>query len=79
MYKKIYVEITNNCNLNCDFCIHNERPKKFMNIDEFKTVLEKLKFKSRALLTGIPKTGRLAYRSVFISFSLYGYILHILQ
>lgn len=43
MYKKVYVEITNNCNLNCDFCIHNERPKKFMNIDEFKTVLEKLK------------------------------------
>lgn len=43
MYKKIYVEITNNCNLNCDFCIHNERPKKFMNIDEFKTILEKLK------------------------------------
>ena len=43
MYKKVYVEITNNCNLNCDFCIHNERQKKFMNIDEFKTVLEKLK------------------------------------
>lgn len=28
MYKKVYVEITNNCNLNCDFCIHNERQKK---------------------------------------------------
>ena len=21
MYKKVYVEITNNCNLKCDFCI----------------------------------------------------------
>lgn len=43
MYKKVYVEITNNCNLNCDFCIHNKRPKKYMNIDEFKIILEKLK------------------------------------
>lgn len=43
MYKKIYVEITNNCNLNCPFCIHNSRKNKFMSIDEFKVVLNKLK------------------------------------
>lgn len=49
MYKKVYVEITNNCNLNCNFCIHNERPKRFMNIDEFKTVLEKIKGHTRYL------------------------------
>ena len=43
MYKKIYLEITNNCNLKCDFCIKNNRPNKFMNENEFKTILNKLK------------------------------------
>lgn len=36
MYKKIYVEITNACNLSCDFCIKNQRKLKFMSEDEFK-------------------------------------------
>lgn len=43
MYKKIYVEITNACNLSCDFCIKNQRKLKFMSEDEFKTILEKIK------------------------------------
>lgn len=43
MYKKIYLEITNNCNLNCSFCIKNNRNKKFMSIDEYKTILNKIK------------------------------------
>ena len=43
MYKKIYLEITNNCNLNCDFCIKNSRTKKFMTFTEFKDILNKLK------------------------------------
>ena len=43
MYKKVYVEITNNCNLNCDFCPHNKRPHKFISLDEFQIVLNKLK------------------------------------
>lgn len=43
MFKKIYLEITNNCNLNCDFCIKNERKKKFISINEFKIVLDKIK------------------------------------
>ena len=43
MYKKIYVEITNACNLSCDFCIKNKRKLKFMSEDEFKIILEKLK------------------------------------
>jgi len=42
MYKKIYLEITNNCNLNCSFCIKNKRKSKFMSYDEFKTILSKL-------------------------------------
>ena len=42
MYKKIYLEITNNCNLNCDFCIKNSRPNKYMIFEDFKTILSKL-------------------------------------
>ena len=43
MYKKIYLEITNNCNLKCDFCIKNTRSNKFMTTNEFNTILSKLK------------------------------------
>lgn len=42
MYKKVYVEITNSCNLNCNFCIQNKREKKFISTDEFKNILSKL-------------------------------------
>lgn len=41
--KKVYVEITNNCNLSCTFCIHNSREPKFMTLEEFKIILSKLK------------------------------------
>jgi len=43
MYKKVYLEITNNCNLNCDFCIKNDRAKKFISINDYKSILSKLK------------------------------------
>lgn len=43
MYKKIYLEITNNCNLNCDFCTKNKRKSKFMSKSEFTFILEKIK------------------------------------
>ena len=42
MYKKVYIEITNNCPLNCDFCIKSKRPNKFMSKDEFQIILDKL-------------------------------------
>ena len=42
MFKKVYVEITNNCNLDCSFCIKNKRDKKFISLDEFKILLNKL-------------------------------------
>ena len=41
-FKKIYIEVTNSCNLDCDFCIKNSRSKKFITIDEFKKILNKL-------------------------------------
>lgn len=43
MYKKVYLEITNNCNLNCDFCTKNKRKSKFMNFNEFTFILERIK------------------------------------
>lgn len=41
--KKIYIEITNRCNLNCSFCIHNKRPFKDMTFDEYKMIINKIK------------------------------------
>ena len=43
MYKKIFLEVTNICNLNCPFCIDNNRKKEFITIDNFKIILKKLK------------------------------------
>lgn len=40
-YKKIYIEITNICNLNCTFCPGHKRAPKEMSADDFKTVIEK--------------------------------------
>jgi radical SAM protein with 4Fe4S-binding SPASM domain len=42
-FKKIYVEVTNACNLNCEFCIKNKRDKKYITINEFEILLEKIK------------------------------------
>lgn len=42
-FSKIYVEITNICNLSCSFCSKDERKKKEMSVDEFKEVISKIK------------------------------------
>lgn len=42
-FKKIYLEITNICNLNCSFCPGNSRVKKFMEINDFKFIINRLK------------------------------------
>ena len=41
-FKKVYIEITNICNLNCSFCIKDNRRKKEMDINEFEHVLKKI-------------------------------------
>lgn len=41
-YRKIYIEITNKCNLSCSFCSKVKRPRKFMSIDEFEEILKKV-------------------------------------
>lgn len=42
-FKKIYIETTNLCNLNCDFCIKNGRKNEIMTIQNFKIILSKIK------------------------------------
>lgn len=42
-FKKIYIEITNNCNLNCDFCIKNSRKKENITLEKFNILLSKIK------------------------------------
>lgn len=43
MFNRIYIEITNVCNLNCDFCPSTLRDKKSMSVNEFENVILKIK------------------------------------
>lgn len=43
MYKRIYIEITNICNLNCGFCPPTKRIKEYMSIKNFEEILKKIK------------------------------------
>lgn len=42
MYSRVYVEITNICNLSCDFCHKTKRKKRQMTYEEFDSILQKL-------------------------------------
>ena len=42
-FKKIYIEITNACNLNCSFCIKNQRKTIYMTKEEYKIIIDKIK------------------------------------
>ena len=42
-YKRIYIEITNNCNLNCSFCSEVLKPRRNMTLEEFELILNKIK------------------------------------
>ena len=41
--RKIHLEISNVCNLHCPFCPGTRREKRFMTVDEFATLLPKLR------------------------------------
>jgi len=41
-FKKIYIEITNICNLNCPFCSKDEKEKKEMSLSEFEHILKEI-------------------------------------
>lgn len=42
-FKRIYIEITNICNLKCSFCPPHKRENRFMNFEEFKIILQQIK------------------------------------
>ncbi len=41
-FKRVYIEITNICNLNCEFCEPHSRVNRFMKIKEFDQILDKI-------------------------------------
>ncbi len=59
MYSKVYVEITNTCNMSCSFCHgHSRKPRK-MSAEEFSRVLDILTDKTKYIyyhLMGEPLT-----------------------
>lgn len=42
-FKRIYIEITNICNLNCPFCSPMKRKKEFMTAENFEKILSQIK------------------------------------
>ncbi|HGG0415276.1 radical SAM/SPASM domain-containing protein [Clostridium botulinum] len=42
-FKKFYIEITNVCNLACDFCPETKRKAQFMSIEIFDKILDQIK------------------------------------
>lgn len=42
MLKRVYLEITNVCNLSCSFCPGTKRPKRFLSPEEFRCLASRL-------------------------------------
>ena len=42
MFKKIYIEITNICNLKCKFCPETKRVKQYMNTKDFEKIISQI-------------------------------------
>lgn len=42
-FKKVYIEITNVCNLSCSFCPKTGRDKEFLSVEKFKKILQEVK------------------------------------
>ncbi len=59
MYTRVYVEITNICNMNCSFCHGHSRENRRMRADEFSRILQQLTGKTQYIyyhLMGEPLT-----------------------
>lgn len=59
MYSRVYVEITNICNMHCSFCHGHSRTKGRMNREEFARILSQLQGKTQYIyyhLMGEPLT-----------------------
>ena len=48
-FRKIYLEISNVCNLRCTFCPGTRRPPRFMTAEDFRTLAQKLRGHTRFL------------------------------
>lgn len=42
-FKRVYIEITNICNMRCSFCPVTKRDAKFMSLSEFEDILKQVK------------------------------------
>lgn len=42
-FSRVYIEITNVCNLSCSFCVGNVRPPSFMSVDAFSHIIQQVK------------------------------------
>ena len=42
-FKRVYIEITNICNLKCEFCMPHNRELKYMDFYDFKKILNEIK------------------------------------
>ena len=52
-FKKVYIEITNVCNLSCNFCPKTGRKLQFSDEEKFKEIIEKVKrYKTYMNLSG---------------------------
>lgn len=49
MFKRVYLEITNVCNLACSFCPGTTRPPRFMSEEDFVRLLERLRGQTQYL------------------------------
>lgn len=45
-FKKIYIEITNVCNLSCEFCPKTKRPVRFMTVKEFERIIAQVSLRT---------------------------------
>ena len=67
MYSRVYVEITNICNMNCSFCHGHSRSPKQMDEAEFAKILSQLKGQTQYIyyhLMGEPLTHPLLTRFI---------------
>lgn len=67
MYSRVYVEITNICNMNCSFCHGHSRPPRQMTEAEYARILEQLDGKTEYIyhhLMGEPLTHPLLPRFI---------------
>lgn len=86
LFKKIYIEITNTCNLNCTFCTKTIREKKTLSIDEFKIMLNKVKPYTKYLYfhvlgeplihPNINKLIDLAAKDFYVNITTNGYVIN---